>query len=559
MRPPAEAADPVGRAFLLRGSLDMPVHTLFWDERSFTGAWARQQSSLVIFADNILPAASVSFHGGPIGTGLPVELVYWGDWWRSSDGVARRSLLSGRVQALLASDYFSELDQYGIARPRWRGDLIVIDPSAPAAFNTAKDSRQAYDLIEALIDDDVFPDPDEERIAFVVLMPHGFRQTLKKNGAHSFGSDYDFPFDVDKYWAAWIRFFDPDVTAGDDPEDTVRTISHELAEMFTDPEMDGWYAVDPSKEGEISDAAESTIDGTKVKQTAWVNGGRAEAYWSNRHSATVIPVDRDYAARIGGRIWVGSMRTIESGSFRPDPAELALCHLVPECCITDRDYSWELRGRDEAVKLRVETRRYREPSLAWTIEGQDVFGESSLVLPVHAQRFHGRDPSFGPTEAIIGFTASDDGLELRAAGTQANFDVTVGCRVSEGAIDGNVRVNVISTPVTVVGFVGAEVVLDPAYVHAHQACGDAAKAFFRSHEPTLTHTPHPGEPVELDPGVIAVLPAYARLDQFLQARHALALTRLAAATQPADVASAYLRATMTRLPILQIGALAAHV
>jgi hypothetical protein len=112
---PAEAADPVLRGFLLHlGGLES--HTLFWDEHAFTGSWSHPTVPLLIFADNILPAASVSFHGGPIGTGLPVQLVFWGAWWNSIEGTPRRALLTERVQALLASDYFSELEQYGIAR-----------------------------------------------------------------------------------------------------------------------------------------------------------------------------------------------------------------------------------------------------------------------------------------------------------------------------------------------------------------------------------------------------------------------------------------------------------
>ena len=58
--------------------------------------------------------------------------------------------------------------------------------------------------------------------------------------------------------------------------------------------------------------------------------------------------------------------------------------------------------------------------------------------------------------------------------------------------------------------------------------------------------------MELAAGVIAALPAYARLDQYLLSRRALALTRLAAATLPADAARSYLAATRRRIPILQI-------
>jgi hypothetical protein len=545
LHPPAETADPVLRGFLLKlGGL--VSHTLFWDEHTFTGSWSHPNVPLLIFADNVLPAASVSFHGGPIGTGLPVQLVFWGAWWSSIEGTARRVLLTSRVQALLASDYFSELEQYGIARPTWRGGLVVTRPVAPAAFNSDEDTRQVPDLIDALIDDDVFPDPDDGRIAFVVLMPKGFTQTIGANGAHTYGSDYEFPFDTDSFWVAWVRYFDP--AAGEDPESTIQTVSHELVEMFTDPEDDGWYA-DPAETGELSDAGVSPGVG---KQTAWVSGVHVQSYWSNRHSATVIPIDRDYAARIAGRMRLNSTKVLDSGTFRPEPGELALCHLVPECCIEDRDYTWNLVGRDEVVTLRVETTRFRQPKVVWTIEGGEITGAGTITVTTQTQRFTGRDPSFATSNVDIRFQISDAGLELRTVGTNANFDLTVGCRVTDDSITGRVATNVTATPSTVVGFVGAEVVLDPFYMRAHQACGDAARAFFKAHERELQHTPLPGEPVELAAGVIAALPAYARLDQYLLSRRALALTRLAAATLPADAARSYLAATRRRIPILQI-------
>jgi hypothetical protein len=481
---PADAADPVLREFL-RPFGEFGPATLFWNDSFAQSPWSRPDAPLLIFADNILPAAAVSFHGGPIGTGLPVQLVYWGEWWNTPDGAARAALLSGRVRALLASDYFSELVQYGVRRPTWRGDLVVTQPSAPAAFTTSKDTRKVTDLIESLIDDDVFPDPDDGRIAFVVLMPAGFTQSIGANGAHTYGTDYDFPFDTDKFWVAWVRYFDP--TSGEDPESTIQTASHELVEMFTDPESDGWFAR-PASTGEVSDAG---VSGT-VKQTAWVNGAHVQSYWSNRHAATVLPIDRDYAARISARTALESERVLDAGTFRPDPGELAFCHLIPECCIPDRDYSWQLVGRDELVVLRVETARYREPVVAWTVQGGAITGSGTLTVRLSSvQQFHGRDPSFADADVRVNYEVSDAGLELRTAATAANFDLTVGCQVTDASVTGNVRVNVVATPSIAIGFAGAEVRLDPTYTAAHDACGTAARAFFTSHEPPLQHTPLP--------------------------------------------------------------------
>ena len=140
-----------------------------------------------------------------------------------------------------------------------------------------------------------FPDPDDEQIAQMVFMPKGFTQTIGANGAHTFDYDYEFPFDKDYYWVAWVRWFDD--IPGETREDVIRTATHELVELFSDPEGDGWFA-SPSSSGEIGDLAVSP--GTK--QSAFVNGAEVSAYWSNRHNATVIPIDRDYKARLIGTV-----------------------------------------------------------------------------------------------------------------------------------------------------------------------------------------------------------------------------------------------------------------
>lgn len=548
---PADVADPIRREFLR--PLGLGGHTFFWDDTFTQGAWSHPDVPLLIFADNLLGGAPVTYGGGPLGTGEPVQLVYWGTWWTTPAGSQRQQLFDARVQALLASPYFSQLDQYGIAAPRWRGSTIVTNPPAPQAFNTQAQTKQAQNLIENMIDNGTFPDPDDGRIAFVILMPQGFTQSVGANGAHVFDHTYEFPFDDDDFWAAWIRYFGPEVTPGEDPESTVQTVSHELVEMLTDPKGDAWNA---GAAGEISDAGQTPPPGpgapAGVKQTAWVNGVHVQSYWSNRHGATIIPIDRDYTARVSARTAVLTESVVDSGTFRPTPGELALCGTVPQCCIPDRDYTWQVRGRDERAVLRVETTRYRTPVVQWTVEGAAVSGSNTVTLNLgQVQTFTGRDPVFAPGEIHVQYSVTAAGLELSTTATAANFDLHVGCQVTDGSITGNVKVNVVATPAITVSFVGAEVVLEGAYVSAHEACGDAARAFFTS-VPGLSHTPLPGEPRELDPGVIAALPAYARVALFRQARQALALTRLAAAVLPAEAATAYLQATKVRLPILQI-------
>jgi hypothetical protein len=503
---------------------------------------------MLIFADHSLPGSSVTFHGGAIGTGLPVQLIFWGGWWKSPDGAARASLIIDRTQAVINSQYFSELEQYGIARPTWRGAITVTEPGPPSAFNSTEDEQAVPDLIVDLIEDDVFPDPDDGRIAFVVLMPQGFTQTLNANGAHTYDDDYEFPFDTDNFWVAWIRYFDPAIAGNDnDPENTIRTLSHELVELFTDPEPGtGWYA-EPAEKGEISDAGTSA-DGTK--QVAWVNGARVPSYWSNRHSATVIPIDRDYAAQLKGVTSEEARRIIRSGTFRPAPSDSAACERVPECCMEDREYSWTLHGFDEVARVRLETKRYREPKSAWKIEGVAVAGAGKLPFMLLTEAFSGRKAEARRQLVSVAYKATDDLLEIHVAGSECNFDLKVSCSVVDASIKGNVKTNVIAQPSVVIGFVGAAIILDPAYNRQRAACFAALVAQYNVDFDRLSNVPGPGDPI--DERVIAQLPAYARLERYRQSREALMLLRMANAVLPAEDAGVFARSLVDTIPVVAL-------
>lgn len=525
--------------------LDIQTATIIHEERSFQGVWSKPNVPLLIFADHKLPASSATFHGGPIGTGLPVQLIFWGSWWNSANGVGQQGLIIERTKALIASDYFSELTQYGIARPTWRGALVVTEPSPPRAFNSSKDVKAVPDLIDDLIDDDVFPDPDDGRIAFVVLMPQGFTQSIDANGAHTYDYDYDFPFDEDNYWVAWVRFFDP--ATGEDPEDTIRTLSHELVELFTDPEVDGWYA-EPAETGEISDAG---VSGT-TKQTAWVNGVHVQSYWSNRHSAAVIPIDRDYAAQLKGVTSEKGRKVIRSGTFRPAPSDSAACERVPECCMEDREYSWILHGFDEVARIRLQTMRYREPKSAWQIEGVAVAGNGELSFMLLTEAFSERRAEARRQLVKIAYKATDNLLEITVTGSECNFDLNVSCSVIDASIKGNVKTNAIAQPAVVIGFVGAAVSLDPAYNRQRSACFAALVAQYNVNFDRLSNEPGRGDPI--DERVIAQLPAYARIERYRQSREALMLLRMANAVLPAEDAGVFALSLLDTIPVVALDA-----
>jgi hypothetical protein len=533
-----------GSRVILKVTDTTSVVTALFSEQTFQGSWSHPNVAVLVFADSQLPGFSVQHHGGPVGSGLPVELLFWGDWWNSVEGANRRALIMDRTQALLASDYFSELKQYGVDRPYWRGALTVTSPGPPGAFNSNDDQQAVPDLIDDLIDDDVFPDPDDEKIAFVVFMPKGFTQSIGANGAHTKDYNYTFPWDKDWYWVAWVRSFGAET--GEDPEDALRTMSHELVEMLTDPESDAWYASDPQT-GEIGDAAVSSPG--NVKQTAWVNGVHVQAYWSNQYGATVIPIDRDYQARILGAIKLTNRHVVQ-GTFRPDPEDSRLCELLPQCCVANRDYTFTIVKRDERVRLSVETQRYRQPQLAWSVDGVPVTGNGTLSLNVFAGTIVGHKSEYVSKSVNLQCTLSKSELTLQTIGTESNFDVTVTCAITDGSITGNVRTNVIAKPSVTVGFLGAELTIDPEYLRQKAECAKAASKMFRGIAQT-TPKVKLGDPVEFEPGILGEVPAYARLDQYARAKEAVELAYSAYAVIPKEIAHALTTSLISDVPALQ--------
>jgi hypothetical protein len=545
---------PLSRTITQTGNATNYSTYLFGDQ-VFQSSWSNRKIPALIFAENKLPGFSVQNHGGPIGSGMPVELLFWGDWWNSPEGATRRNLIESRTQALLVSNYFSEVKQYGVERPHWRGSRTVTGPPAPGAFRTRDDFGFVPELVDALITDGVYPAPDDELIAFVVFMPKGFVESTGKNGAvgengsHSSHAHTDFPLDRDYFYAAWVRYFgdSPGDSPNDIGEDVTRTLSHELVEMLSDPEGTSWYAGGDPEGGEIGDAAASPASG--VKQTAWVNGVHVQAYWSNEHAATVVPMDLDYSARIDCVIKVESHHAT-AGTFRVDPRDSRLCSILPACCFADKLYHYTMTQRNEAATLSVETQRYRQPQFAWTVGGQPVNGDETVLLDVIAGVYDGRVAKWIPKSVSLQCQLAGAQLVLRAVDTLANFDVDVSCSVTDGSIVGKIRTNVVSTPTLTLGFVGVDLADDAEYQNQRSACEKAASKMFNG-VPKTTGKVRVGAPVEFNPEVLAHLPAYARVTQYQQARVAVELSQKAYAALPEATAKALTAALVFEVPALQ--------
>ncbi len=214
---------------------------------------------------------SVSSHGGPIVVSNDVQLIFWGNWWKSASNPGTGDVI-GMVQDVLGGPYLSELTQYGFLNLSVRKPILVAsDP--PSSFNSGDVDNLVWDLI----DQGTFSEPDDgSRFVYIVFMPTMATSDSSARGAHGDATDYDFPFDVDHAWVGWV--------SGGDLAYITDVFTHELVESITDPEPDNaaWQMNRTINGGnEIGDACNNTAD--------FLNGLFVQAYWSQKQRACAIP------------------------------------------------------------------------------------------------------------------------------------------------------------------------------------------------------------------------------------------------------------------------------
>ncbi|MBS1675674.1 MAG: hypothetical protein JSS74_17125 [Actinobacteria bacterium] len=512
------------------------------DDQTFEGVWSRASDTTVVFADHILDGTSVTHHGGPVAgdpSGHPVQLIFWGDWWNQADGAARRALFEQRVQDLLETPYFHELEQYGVHAPVWRGSTTVTRPGPPGTISVNGAMTASLDLIDDLIDDDVFPDPDDgARFAFLVLMPPGFviQDANPANGAHYYDYDQDGPFDRDNYWAGWIRYFDP--AAGENPEDTMRTLSHELVELLTDPEGDGWHTERGGGSNEVSDAGQSPGIGY---QTAVVGGARVQSYWSQSRNRTVLPLEPGYSARLSAVTHETARRDLDSGTFRPEAGQLAFC-------VADREYWWKTEEIDQRVTVTLATRLFHSPKVTWRIAGQEVSGSGRIRVSTTIDGFNGRDSLLSPAVVAIDYEVQPDRLILNVPSPGGSFDFDVACTVRDGQITGRTQSEPTSSPAVNVGLQGAIIELDPSYSDQVEACLKELIGRWKQVERPF-RKPRPGDPIDQLGGLLtSTLPAYTSGIEYARARMVEQAAHAAAIVLAPEEAASYVRGALTLVP-----------
>jgi hypothetical protein len=224
----------------------------------------------LLFPPIVSPPIVANNGGGAIGSGLPVQLIFWGSRWNLAATSPSASAVVSAVQNILRGPWMSGLRQYGIRRSGFGGAMVVTSPGPPASYNDS----DVRDLIWALIDDDQFPQPDDPggRNLYMVFMPPGTTYGPGGiRGKHLDATDFDPPADTDH---AWVGF----VVSNPALSQLTSTFCHELAEMCTDPELDAWTVTGNQEIGDVCNLVDQSLNGLTV-----------ESYWSAEDNLCLIP------------------------------------------------------------------------------------------------------------------------------------------------------------------------------------------------------------------------------------------------------------------------------
>jgi hypothetical protein len=230
-------------------------------------------------------AHEISYQGGPLANGAPVQLLFWGDVWADPATSPSAGDITAAMQTMVEGSYLFPLKQYGVSSGPFNEPRIVTSP-APGATISADD---LHDMLWSLAGH-TFPYPDQDggRNLYVVVLPPGARG-LPDDSEAAHSSTWRIVFEgaiprVVNLWYAWTGVtpqFSVDQITGD--------LSHEIAEAYTNPEPNGGWVIgnsDDPGETEIADLCEDiAVDGE-------VDGVRVAPYYSKINNACILPTAR---------------------------------------------------------------------------------------------------------------------------------------------------------------------------------------------------------------------------------------------------------------------------
>ena len=228
----------------------------------------------------VFPNTALVDQGGPKIPFADIRVIFWGSAWTSDPN---RAAIMNNIAKVMAGPYVTKLAQYGFQSGSMdlRGPLFV-GSNPPNPFT----NQNVADLITGMIDSETLPEPDEQfDLIPVVLMPVGAAYKPPAGGQAAFGAhgwiewdDFE-PGDVDNSNAHYLWVLNRGL------DGMTSTFCHELAEIITDPEGNGWRVpTAPNGQDEVGDICNNL--------TLKSGGVNYHYYWSASDGACIIPINQ---------------------------------------------------------------------------------------------------------------------------------------------------------------------------------------------------------------------------------------------------------------------------
>jgi hypothetical protein len=244
-------------------------------------------------------------NGGSKMSSPPVYLLFWGSYWNSAQGKADSSSITSKAQALLGSQYFSGLTQYGSDGKASFGGT-GFDYSNPSASFNDGDLRDEVDNFWG----NGLPESDGVLPIYVVITQKGATDTNCPSaaGCHMLKDDNDWLVDDDQMPLAWVGL-------QGSVDSTTSVLSHELVESMSDLDPNSGINVTPGANwGKTglpggSEIGDNEPDGVRYTYRLGGPGGvKVQAYWSQQDGTYIVP-DGNTQQVVLNPIWNGTSFT----------------------------------------------------------------------------------------------------------------------------------------------------------------------------------------------------------------------------------------------------------
>src|SRR5689334_21451855 len=111
-----------------------------------TLAVPRVQNADLIFPPIVPPPVTIENRGGATGTGIPVQVIFWGSAWNLPSTSPSAAAILSAAQSIVGGPWFSGLRQYGVRRCTFGGSMTVTNPGPPASYQDDDIKTLIWDL-----------------------------------------------------------------------------------------------------------------------------------------------------------------------------------------------------------------------------------------------------------------------------------------------------------------------------------------------------------------------------------------------------------------------------